>query len=119
MKVTIYFHIIDAPLYENKRIQTWEGELTENEYNHFKERKMRDRSQYNDIRAEYPEADDLFQHDHSAQEELCALNYDILRESLPQWCDYALQYILEDQQLYHPNIPLTVGNIDVDGCRFG
>ena len=119
MKVTILYRVAPKTPVVSTDLRRWYGELSEAEYHYFKQYRSEYKNQYCDIREEYPEGDEAFDNDICAQEELSALNYEILNEALHQWCSYAMLDILEDLHVLKENADITEHDIDIVGCRIG
>lgn len=116
MKVIIQYHIhITRPSLPHER-GTWETEISNDEFQHFMACKSSHRWEFQEIREEYPGSDEDFENNPSAQEEICALNFEILRETLPHWCKNAQSHLYDDLLKQHP--ALSVSDLDIDGCLF-
>ena len=89
MKVTIlYKMIIDGPTYRTD-VMEWEGKLTTSEYRKVQVAKMQHKYEYEEL----CDADEENNPDNS---EVLALNYQVLEEALPQWCEKTTNSIIEE-----------------------
>ena len=88
MKVTILYKIIiDGPSYRTETME-WEGSLTPAEYRKVQLSKMQHKYEYEEL----CDADDENDTDNS---DVLALNYEVLQEALPLWCEKACNTIIQ------------------------
>ena len=113
MKVTIlYKMIIDGPTYRTD-VMEWEGKLTTSEYRKVQVAKMQHKYEYEEL----CDADEENNPDNS---EVLALNYQVLEEALPQWCEKTTNSIIgETYNEVSNEIGANSGSyLDIVGCWF-
>ena len=113
MKVTILYRIIiDGPTYRTETME-WTGELNASDYRKIQVYKMQHKYEYEEL----CDADDENDHDNS---DVLALNYDVLLEALPNWCEKASESILAGT---YNEVSNEMGGsagccLDIIGCWF-
>ena len=113
MKVTILYKIIiDGPSYRTDTME-WEGNLTPAEYRKVQLSKMQHKYEYEEL----CDADDENDTDNS---DVLVLNYEVLQEALPFWCEKVNEEIIgETYNEVSNEIGANSGSyLDVVGCWF-
>ena len=117
MKITILYRMTGGHLKNEAEEKKLTFDLSRDEYLHYKSCKIERKEDYIDLRAQY-KSDEEFAKDIDVQEELSSLNYEVLQEALPEWCEHVGKTIVEgvnscclDGERY------SLKNLLIEGCR--